>query len=52
MQLTNRPMANMTKFKELLIFKRYDFIAMYAFRLVYYLIWHIVWGYARLRSLF
>jgi hypothetical protein len=34
---------------QLLIFKRYDFISMYAFRLVYYLIWHILWGYLRLK---
>lgn len=37
---------------QLLIFKRYDFMAMYAFRLVYYLTWHIAWGYARLKLLF
>ena len=37
---------------QLLIFRRYDFISMYSFRLVYYLIWHIVWGYARLTILF
>lgn len=37
---------------QLLIFKRYDFIAMYSFRLIYYLIWHIVWGYLRLELLF
>lgn len=29
-------------FSQLLIFKRYDFISMYSFRLVYYMIWHIV----------
>ena len=37
---------------QLLIFKRYDFISMYSFRLVYYLIWHIAWGYIRLKLLF
>jgi hypothetical protein len=37
---------------QLLIFKRYDFVSMYSFRLVYYLIWHIAWGYARLKLLF
>jgi hypothetical protein len=37
---------------QLLIFRRYDFISMYSFRFVYYLIWHIVWGYVRLRLLF
>jgi len=25
---------------------------MYSFRLVYYAIWHIVWGYVRLKLLF
>ncbi len=37
---------------QLLIFKRYDFTSMYAFRLVYYLFWHIGWGYLRLKVLF
>ncbi len=37
---------------QLIIFKRYDFISMYAFRLVYYLLWHIAWGYIRLGLLF
>jgi hypothetical protein len=37
---------------QLLIFKRYDFVSMYSFRLVYYLIWHITWGYLRLKLLF
>lgn len=37
---------------QLLIFKRYDFISMYSFRLVYYLLWHILWGYMRLKLLF
>ena len=39
-------------FAELIIFKRYDFIAMYLFRLAFYLVWHIVWGYLRLGILF
>jgi hypothetical protein len=39
-------------FVQLLIFKKYDFISMYSFRLVYYLFWHIGWGYVRLRLLF
>jgi len=39
-------------FFQLLIFKKYDFIAMYTFRLVYYLFWHIGWGYLRLFLLF
>lgn len=37
---------------ELAVFRRYDFISMYAFRLVFYLWWHVVWGYLRLRWLF
>lgn len=39
-------------FFQLLIFKKYDFISMYSFRLVYYLFWHIGWGYIRLYWLF
>jgi len=39
-------------FSQLAIFKRYDFTTMYSFRLVYYLLWHIVWGYLRLTLLF
>lgn len=37
---------------QLSIFKRYDFVTMVSFRLVYYLHWHIVWGYVRLQLLF
>ncbi len=37
---------------ELDIFRRYDFVSMYAFRLVFYLWWHVIWGYGRLRWLF
>ena len=37
---------------QLLIFRRHDFISMYTFRIVYYAIWHIAWGYLRLRVLF
>ena len=37
---------------ELIVFKRYDFIAMYLFRLVFYSIWHIGWRYIRLQLLF
>ncbi len=33
---------------QLLIFKRFDFVSMYSFRLVYYILWHIGWGYIRL----
>ena len=32
---------------QLLIFKRFDFISMYLFRMVFYFIWHIWWGYFR-----
>lgn len=37
---------------QLIIFKRYDFVSMYAFRLTYYIIWHIIWGYIRLALLY
>ena len=37
---------------QLLIFKRHDFVSMYSIRLVYYLFWHIGWGYFRLKILF
>jgi len=37
---------------QLALFKRYDFVTMYSLRLVYYLLWHIVWGIIRLRVLF
>lgn len=37
---------------QLYIFKKYDFISMYSLRLVYYMLWHIGWGYIRLRILF
>jgi len=37
---------------QLLIFKYADFISMYLFRLLFYLIWHILWGYYRLDLLF
>jgi hypothetical protein len=37
---------------QLLIFKRYDFISMYLFRIVFYSIWHILWGHFRLDLLF
>jgi hypothetical protein len=33
---------------QLYVFRRYDFVSMYSFRLVYYLYWHILWGYFRL----
>jgi hypothetical protein len=37
---------------QLSLFRRYDFVSMYSFRLVYYFLWHIVWGYLRLKLLF
>lgn len=39
-------------FVQLNILKRYDFISMYSFRIVYYLLWHIIWGSIRLLILF
>jgi hypothetical protein len=39
-------------FFQLLVFRRYDFVGMYAFRLVYYAWWHIIWGVIRLEVLF
>jgi hypothetical protein len=39
-------------FTQLFLFKKYDFITMYSFRLVYYFVWHIVWGHFRLEWLF
>jgi len=37
---------------QLIVFKRYGFVWMYGMRLVYYVLWHIVWGYYRLDILF
>jgi len=37
---------------QLWLFRRYDFMSMCAMRLVYYAIWHIAWGHARLSVLF
>ena len=39
-------------FLQLYVFRRYDFVSMYSFRLVYYLYWHILWGALRLQWLF
>lgn len=39
-------------FCQLLIFKHYDFVSMYSFRLVYYTFWYIVWENVRLNLLF
>ncbi len=37
---------------QLLIFKRFGFVSMYLFRLVFYAIWHIAWGAIRLNLFF
>lgn len=37
---------------QLLLFRRYDFVTMYAFRFSYYILWHILWGHLRLNLLF
>jgi len=37
---------------ELTLFKQQDFATSYAFRLSYYALWHLLWGYARLPLLF
>jgi hypothetical protein len=34
------------------LYRRFDFITAFAFRLGYYLVWHILWGMARLTILF
>jgi len=39
-------------FLMLVIYRRYDFVSMLSFRLVYYIIWHVVWGNIRLSVLF
>jgi hypothetical protein len=39
-------------FVQLNILKRYDFISMYSFRIVYYILWHLLWGSIRLLVLF
>ena len=37
---------------QLYVFRRFDFMTMYAFRLFYYAYWHILWGVIRLELLF
>jgi len=39
-------------FLQLYVFRRFDFVSMYAFRLFYYAYWHILWGVLRLEVLF
>lgn len=36
---------------QLAVFRRFDFVSMYLVRVVYYLYWHIIWGYLRLQWL-
>ena len=37
---------------QLILFVKFDFLSMYSFRLVYYLWWHVIWGYLRLGVVF
>jgi hypothetical protein len=37
---------------QLYVFRRYDFVSMYSFRLFYYAYWHVAWGVIRLKVLF
>ena len=37
---------------QLYVFRRFDFVSMYSFRLFYYAYWHILWGVIRLKVLF
>jgi hypothetical protein len=37
---------------QLYTFKRFDFVSMFALRLVFYIVWHIIWGVMRLDILF
>jgi hypothetical protein len=39
-------------FLQLYVFRRFDFVTMYSFRLFYYAYWHILWGVIRLKVLF
>jgi uncharacterized Tic20 family protein len=39
-------------FLQMYVFRRFDFVSMYSFRLVYYGYWHILWGVIRLKVLF
>ncbi|HOW83793.1 MAG TPA: hypothetical protein PK573_14620 [Spirochaetota bacterium] len=34
------------------LFRRHGFILMYLFRMIYYFLWHILWGHLRLSILF
>lgn len=37
---------------QMYVFRRYDFVSMYSFRLIYYAYWHIAWGMLRQELLF
>ena len=37
---------------QLYLFRRFGFVSMWTFRVVYYVIWHIMWGHVRLGVLF
>jgi len=37
---------------QLFLFRKYDFLSMILFRLMYYLLWHVLWGHLRLEILF
>jgi len=37
---------------QLYVFRRFDFVSMYSFRLCYYALWHLPWGVIRLDVLF
>jgi len=37
---------------QLQLLRKYDFISMYLFRLIYYALWHVLWGYLRLDLIF
>jgi hypothetical protein len=37
---------------QLVLFREFDFVSMYTFRLSYYFLWHILWGHLRLGLLF
>ena len=39
-------------FLQLRVFRRYDFASLFAFRMIYYAYWHIIWGVIRLTVLF
>ena len=38
----------MVNILEVYTFRRLDFASMYGIRIVYYLLWHVIWGYHRL----